>query len=122
MRRHHDRLNRSQRRTRRRRGAVCLPASGGRAEPHAACLHHVDELALGGMVPGDIVLLSEAESLRSAVESVFFALLACPVCGTLGLLTSPQYLGTEPVVCGSKNCSCRFRIDNQARVVYLPAA
>ena len=73
------------------------------------------------MAPGDIVLLSEAESLRSAVESVFFALLACPACGSLGLLTLPQYLGKEPVVCGAKECSCHFRIDGQRRVVYLPS-
>ena len=83
-------------------------------------LHHLDEFALGTMDPGDIILLAEAESLRSAVESIFFAILACPRCGTLGLITSSQYFGAEPVICGSKLCSCRFRIDNKTRLVYLP--
>jgi hypothetical protein len=83
-------------------------------------LHHVDELTLGTMRPADIILLSEAQSLRSAVESVFFAILACPVCGTLGLITASQYSGREPVICGSKHCACSFRIDSKTRLVYLP--
>lgn len=83
-------------------------------------LHHVDELSLATMDPADIILLEEAESLRAAVESVFFAVLACPACGTLGLITLSQYLGTDPVICGSNRCSCRFRIDNKSRLIYLP--
>jgi hypothetical protein len=101
------------------------PTSGrralqGQAEAQPVPLHHVDELALETMGPADIILLSEAESLRSAVESVFFAILACPACGSLGLITAAQYSGGEPVVCGSKHCACSFRIDNKTRLVYLP--
>jgi hypothetical protein len=72
------------------------------------------------MDPADIILLEEADSLRAAVESVFFAVLACPACGTLGLITLSQYLGTDPVICRSNRCSCRFRIDNKSRLIYLP--
>jgi len=72
------------------------------------------------MAPGDFVFLGEAESLRSAVESIFFAVLACPACGALGLITSAQYGGLAPVTCGSNQCSCRFRIDEGGRFVYLP--
>jgi hypothetical protein len=92
----------------------------GQGERQPVRLHHVDELTLGRMHPADIILLSEAESLRSAVESVFFAILACPVCGTLGLITAAQYSGKEPVICGSKHCACSFRIDSKTRLVYLP--
>ena len=116
-RRERKRGRRRLRRPRRVRGAGRPPEQ---AELHAARLHHVDEFALGTMDPGDIILLAEAESLRSAVESIFFAILACPMCGTLGLITSSQYFGAEPVICGSKLCSCRFRIDNKTRLVYLP--
>jgi hypothetical protein len=91
----------------------------GQAEAQPGRLRHVDELALGTMDPGDIILLSEAESLRSAVESVFFAILACPGCGTLGLITASQYAGGEAVICGSKHCGCSFRIDNRTRLIYL---
>jgi len=83
-------------------------------------LHHVDELSLATMDPADIILLEEADSLRAAVESVFFAILACPACGTLGLITLSQYQVGAPVICGSNRCSCRFRIDNKTRLIYLP--
>jgi hypothetical protein len=75
---------------------------------------------MGSMVPGDVIFLGEAESLRSAVESIFFAVLACPACGALGLITSAQYGGLMPVACGSSQCSCRFRIDEEGRFVFLP--
>jgi hypothetical protein len=83
-------------------------------------LHHIQEEAMGSMVPGDVIFLGEAESLRSAVESIFFAVLACPACGALGLITSAQYGGLMPVACGSSQCSCRFRIDEEGRFVFLP--
>ncbi len=83
-------------------------------------LHHVDEVALPTMDPGDVILLAEAESLRSAMEAVFYAVLACPACGTLGCITASQYRGAAPIICGSDHCSCRFRIDSQRHIVYLP--
>jgi len=116
-RRERKRSRAQRRRPRRERGPGKPPEH---AEFQPAQLHHLDEFALGTMHPGDIILLAEAESLRSAVESIFFAILACPKCGTLGLITSSQYFGAEPVICGSKLCSCRFRIDNKTRLVYLP--
>jgi hypothetical protein len=72
------------------------------------------------MAPGDVIFLDETESLKTAVESIFFAVLACPACGALGLITSAQYVGAAPVTCVSNQCSCRFRIDDGSRVVYLP--
>jgi hypothetical protein len=59
-------------------------------------------------------------SLRNVVEPAFLAVLSCPACGSLFLLTTTQYCGTTPVICQSKLCSCRFRIDEQGRLVYLP--
>jgi hypothetical protein len=72
------------------------------------------------MDAGDIILLSEADSLRAAIEKVFFAVLACPACGTLGCITAAQYFGAAPIICGSDQCSCRFRIDGKNHFVYLP--
>lgn len=83
-------------------------------------LHHVDEHTLRSMDAGDIILLSEAETLRTAMEKVFYAVLACPACGTLGCITAAQYLGTAPILCASDHCSCRFRIDGKSHFVYLP--
>lgn len=85
-------------------------------------LHVADEDSLGKMLPGDILLLPASNSLRDTIDPVFFAALACPACGALGLITSRQYFGAVPVICVSKVCSCRFRIADQSRLVYLPAS
>ena len=102
------------------RGKQSSPGARTGDDGAAARLRHVDEYSLGTMHPGDIILMAEAKTLRHAVESVFFALLACPVCGTLGLITAAQYFGNLPVTCASELCSCRFRIREQSRMSYLP--
>jgi len=87
--------------------------------PAPETLHHVDENALSAMQPGDILMLDRVASLRAQVESDFLAVLACPQCGQLSLITPPQYFGTIPVLCGSAACSCRLRIEERRRFVYL---
>lgn len=85
-------------------------------------LHPISDELLLAMHPGDIVFLDDSESLRPMVETAFFAVLSCPGCGTLGLITIPQYCGTALVVCGSDCCSCQFRILEKSRLQYLPAS
>jgi len=92
-----------------------------RAGPPPLQVQHVDEEALDRMQPGDLFLLSEADSAWSGIAVAFLAVLACPACGTLFLLTTAQYFGATPVICQSKLCSCRFRIVDGLRLVYLPA-
>lgn len=72
------------------------------------------------MRPGDIFLLEQSAAFNNVIEPAFLAVLACPLCGALFLLTSPQYFGVTAVICQSRFCSCRFRIDNQSRLIYLP--
>lgn len=83
-------------------------------------LHHIFDDSLKHLAAGDIILLHESPTLKSEVESDFFAVLACPRCGILDLLTSSQYFGATPVICGSNSCSCSFRIEDESRIVYLP--
>jgi len=42
--------------------------------------------------------------------------LSCPECGTLGLVTRKQIAGLLPVICGSRECSAQFFI-NESQVV-----
>jgi hypothetical protein len=72
------------------------------------------------MQPADVVTLEGSERLRRSVDPAFFAVLACPKCGTLGLITFQQYFGYFPVICGSRLCPCRFRIADESQLVYLP--
>lgn len=74
------------------------------------------------MGPGDILLLEGTASLRKFVDSVFHAILACPLCGKLDLITQRQYSGTEPVICAHSDCSCHFRINQNHLLTYLPVS
>ena len=83
-------------------------------------VHLVNRSSLADMAPGDIILLDDFGYLRESFAPNFIAVLACPVCGTPSLITSAQYSGAAPVVCGSKLCSGLFRIIDEAQIVYLP--
>jgi hypothetical protein len=80
----------------------------------------VTEAVLLEMRRGDLILLDESNLLRPLVEALFFAVLACPDCGALGLITVPQYSGIHPVTCGADDCSCRFRIMDKSRFEFSP--
>jgi hypothetical protein len=83
-------------------------------------LHHVWDESPKQLMPGEIIVLNESPALRSQVEPDFFAVLACPRCGVLNLVTTSQYFGASQVICGSNSCSCSFRIEDESRIVYLP--
>jgi hypothetical protein len=59
------------------------------------------------MEPGTLFVLENAGSLGSA-QNPFWAVLACPCCGTLGLITRAQFTGIEAMICGSDNCSAEY--------------
>ncbi len=82
-------------------------------------LHHIPEESVERMSPGDILLLDASVSLRALVDSVFYALLACPFCGKLDLITQSQYSGTDAVICGHSDCSSHFRITEKRNFTFL---
>lgn len=82
-------------------------------------LRHVYEEATDLMRPGDILLLDDAQSLRELVDIAFYAILACPICGKLDLLTQAQYSGTDTIICGYDDCTCCFRIHRRQEIAYL---
>jgi hypothetical protein len=88
--------------------------------PPPKSLHHVFDDSLQHLTAGDIIVLNDSQALRAQVEPDFFAVLACPQCGTLDLLTPAQYFGVASVICGSHSCSCSFKIEDESRIVYLP--
>ncbi len=83
-------------------------------------LHMSNRSALSDMAPGDIVFLDDFANLRESFAPSFVAVLACPLCGSPGLITSAQYSGGSPIVCTSKVCSGLFRIIDEAQIVSLP--
>jgi hypothetical protein len=59
------------------------------------------------MHPGTVFLLENAGEMGDA-DDPYWAVLACPACGTLGLITRRQVVGLLPVICGSDECSAQF--------------
>ena len=67
------------------------------------------------MHPGTVFLLENAGDMGDG-DDPYWAVLACPECGTLGLITRKQLAGLLPVICGSQHCSAQFFI-NDSQVV-----
>ena len=72
------------------------------------------------MGPGTIFVLENAGEIGDA-QDPYWAVLACPSCGTLGLITRKQIAGLIPVMCGSENCSAQFHIHNDDIVPRRPS-
>jgi hypothetical protein len=95
-------------------------SNSGRAELLPMDLHPSNQPSLVDMAPGDIVFLDDFAHLRDSFARHFVAVLACPLCGSPGLIASVQYSGGAPIMCTSKVCSGLFRIVGEAQIVALP--
>jgi len=61
------------------------------------------------MLHGTMFVLENAGEVGEK-EDPYWAVLSCPSCGTLGLITRKQLAGLLPVICGSEKCSAQFFI------------
>jgi len=59
------------------------------------------------MEPGTLFVLENAGRLGEA-GNPYWAVLACPGCGSLGLITRAQYTGREAMICGGDSCSAEY--------------
>jgi hypothetical protein len=64
------------------------------------------------MQPGTLFLLEQAGELGKP-ENPYWAVLACPSCGSLGLITRQQCAGLEAMICGSDHCSAEYFLEGQ---------
>ena len=92
----------------------------GRAGQLPSDLHLSGRSSLTDMAPGDIIFLDDFAYLRESFAPNFVAVLACPLCGSPGLITSAQYSGGGPIICTSRTCSGLFRIVDETQIVALP--
>jgi len=72
------------------------------------------------MGPGAMFVLENAGEVGEA-DDPYWAVLACPACGTLGLITRRQIAGLIPIICGSDKCSAQFFL-NEGQVVARQAS
>lgn len=63
------------------------------------------------MNPGTIFVLENAGETGDEHDP-YWAVLSCPQCGTLGLITRRQMAGLVPIICGSDSCSAQFYIND----------
>jgi len=61
------------------------------------------------MSPGTLFVLENAGEVGEP-DDPYYAVLACPECGTLGLITKRQIVGLVAVICGSDRCAAQFYI------------
>jgi hypothetical protein len=57
------------------------------------------------MAPGTLFVL---ETATGEATNPYLAVLSCPSCGALGLITRRQYKGTEAMICGGERCSAEY--------------
>jgi hypothetical protein len=77
-----------------------------------AQLNIVTEWIPEQMEPGAIFVLENAGEVGEH-DDPYWAVLSCPECGTLGLITRKQMRGLVPVICGSNVCSAQFMIHDE---------
>jgi hypothetical protein len=65
------------------------------------------------MEPGTLFLLENVAGMGEA-RNPFVAVLACPCCGALGLITKHQYAGLESMICGGDNCSAEYYLFDES--------
>jgi hypothetical protein len=71
------------------------------------------------MGPGTIFVLENAGDMGEAADP-YWAVLACPECATLGLVTRKQVVGLLPIICGSGQCCAQFFLREEEVVVRKP--
>jgi len=64
------------------------------------------------MEPGTIFVL-EHQTTVGAGKEPFVAVMACPRCGTLGLITRRQLCGGEAMICGGEKCSAEYSLEGE---------
>lgn len=72
------------------------------------------------MGPGTIFVLENAGEVGEK-DDPYWAVLSCPECGSLGLITRRQIAGLVPVICGSDACSAQFFIRDNDFVSRKPS-
>lgn len=72
------------------------------------------------MQPGTLFVLENAGDMGES-EDPYWAVLSCPECGTLGLITRKQIAGLVSVICGCDKCSAQYFIRDNDIVVRRPS-
>lgn len=78
----------------------------------SADLQFLDEWIPERMDPGTIFVLENQTKLGQD-QNPYVAVMSCPRCGTLGLITRRQLYGAETMICGGDLCSAEYRLQGE---------
>ncbi len=70
----------------------------------------IDDWIPEQMQPGTVLLLKNAGELGEP-HNPYWAVLACPACGSIGLITRRQYAGLDSMICGGGECSGEYFLE-----------
>ena len=76
----------------------------------SADLQFLEEWIPERMDPGTVFVLENQDKLGLA-QNPYVAVMACPRCGTLGLITRRQLYWGETMICGGDDCSAEYRLE-----------
>jgi len=85
----------------------------------SADLHFLEEWIPERMDPGTVFLLQNQSKLGHA-QNPFVAVMSCPRCGTMGLITRRQLFAGETMICGGDVCSAEYQLEGENIEFRLP--
>jgi hypothetical protein len=84
----------------------------------SAELEFLEEWMPEKMDPGTVFVLDNPSKLGHA-QNPYVAVMSCPRCGTLGLITRQQLYSGDAMICGGDTCSAEYRLDGEL-ICYRP--
>jgi hypothetical protein len=78
----------------------------------SADLQFLEEWIPERMDPGTVFMLENPARLGYA-QNPFVAVMSCPRCGTMGLITRRQLYGGDAMICGGDACSAEYSLDGE---------
>ena len=85
----------------------------------SADLQFLEEWIPEKMDPGTVFMLENQSKLGQA-QNPYVAVMSCPRCGTMGLITRRQLFAGEVMICGGECCSAEYRLEGE-NICYRPA-
>ncbi len=84
----------------------------------SADLQFLEEWIPERMDPGTVFVLENKTRFGNA-QNPFIAVMSCPRCGTMGLITRRQLCAGEIMICGADICSAEYRLDGE-NILFRP--
>jgi hypothetical protein len=75
-------------------------------------LQYLEEWIPERMDPGTVFVLENQTKLGHA-QNPYVAVMSCPRCGTMGLITRRQLCAGETMICGGEACSAEYKLDGE---------